>query len=192
METEKFNPITILVRSGDTFRCFTTQRFTIRHFIRTMQRYGTGQTIVMAFDDITPANLQLSEKRWTAMTREQLDEAMDFIKKTRNVLFTNTDKDWSKEQLLTANITYRQAINIYYCQNANKGLYPNEQPFSDVMVKIRKPIGYNRLERPVFLSDEDNKEPNVSDILKLYTGYRVRKLINGIPVSGYILKSSRF
>lgn len=178
-----------MVQSGGKYRTFTTERFTIRHFVRSMQRYGTEQKIVAMIAGIIPSSLRL--EKWVTMDSTTVKKAVLSLKSACEVIWNEKTPLYSKQELLENSSSYRVAINTLYCQLHNSGEYPSEQPFSDTAIR-KHPKGYNRLERPVFLADTDNKENHPSDILLLYNGYRLEKTINGLPVEGYILKNARW
>jgi len=189
---QKYDPISVLVNSGNKWRVFTTESFTIRPIVNHLQRYNADFNIRKVRYGYFPTEILPNNTSWTKMTLYEVNDMFDVIDEDTNFDTIPSVPDLKKH--LLENYDYRTALSMWYIHCANSHIYPSKSVFRGVKVSdipdwLITQTG--RCQRPCFVSDKDNPYTNVWDILKYYDGRRIDRMINGQKVSGYLLDSMR-
>ena len=170
---KEYTTISTLVKSGNKYRIFQTQAYSIRALCIILTRYSPQAEIITVkygdFDCPCP--------NWDD-TYQPCDE--------ENSLPIHTK--FTREELLRQ-FDYRTAINIHYAKCHQTGKYPSKSPFKGVRPWNKEEFKHEVNKHPFFIKDEENDMG--SDILKYYEGKRIDRLINGEEVYGYYLTSAR-
>ena len=188
---KQYSTISIIVKSGDNYRVFTTESFTIRPAVNILQRYNPDYSILAVKDGEFPEGIQADNTGWTNMAPLEADTMMQMAEMS-GVYEIPADR-WNYRRMLLENFPYRKAMNLWYVHCAKNGIYPSKQPFkgvyADVPEWVKKEIG--TCEHHTFISDENNPYIDKSDVLKWYEGRRIEKMIGGHSVQGYLLTKIR-
>lgn len=179
-------PISILVRSGDYCRKFTTKTFSIRNLITQLRRYNAhAQVVLIWYGDKEPFMTDgvFSNEEWKRIPENiQFDDRM-----SKSIPAT-------KEGLLKA-YDYRTAVNMSYVMDCNSGQYPKLHPFKGIKLDGELPEELQQYEDahyPLFMADNDNPYVNKEDILLHMDGYRVDRKVNGYDIQGYLIENNRY
>lgn len=190
-----YNPISILVRSGQYWRVFFTESFTIRPACNHLQRYNPDFRIMSVKYGMFPTNIIPNNTQWVKLTKDEEDELMASIVEDKDTFQPIPDVPDLKAYLLST-YKYRTALNMWYIHAANSGIYPSKSVFRGVKsnpeyipISLIKKIGI--CQHLTFVSDADNPYEDKEDILKYYDGRRIEKMVNGQKVEGYLLDSIR-
>lgn len=190
---KKYSPISVLVESGEKYRVFTTESFSIRPITNHLQRYNPDFKIVMARYGFFPAEIKANNSGWITLTESERANAENMCSNDLIALKGNYGQEKEREWLLES-LPYRTALTTWYMYAAQHGIYPQKNPFSGVQVsyvpeEIVKIIG--TCEHPTFVADKDNPLERKEDILKWYDGKRIEKYVNGYKAEGYLLEKIR-
>lgn len=170
----EYSTISALVKSGDQYRIFQTQAFSIRSLVIILTRYSPQAKII----NIKYGDFSCPCPRWTNEYQPCEEE--------ENLLPTNTK--YTREELLRL-FDFRTAINIHYYQCHQTAKYPSKNPFKGIRLWHVSEFKHKITKHPFFINDEENTED--SSILRYYEGRRISKYINGEKVEGYYLTSPR-
>lgn len=188
-----YHKISVLVRSGEYYRVFQTQCFTIRPITNLFFRFNPTYEVRAVKDGEFPSHFPVDNQEWRQLPKDKIAE-MSRILEGEDLYDLNVPKGEDIKSYLLENFQYRKALNLWYIYAAENNIYPSKQPFYGVQVKavpewIIKEIG--ACERPTFLRDEDNPYISKEDVLKWYDGRRYDKYINGYKAEGYLLEKIR-
>lgn len=190
---KQYPPISVLARSGDYWRVFITQSFSIRPIVNYLQRFNPSYSIVYVKYGYFPSEIQPTNTKWTELTPEEVLQMTEII--TEDEMFEPIPDMPNFKEYLLANYDYRTALSTYYWYTANYSIYPSKAPFSgvenyDIPDDIYELVG--PCDHLFFISDDDNPLENSWDILRWYEGRRISRRINGVLVEGYLLSGPRF
>lgn len=194
---KRYGKISLLVQSGEFYRVFETESFSIRPAVVHLQRYSSNYKIVaVCYGDFLgcPAD----NKNWKRCKITGVYYRGDIIylprvEKNPTQQAIERSKAW-----LLQNWDYRTAVNMWYVYAATNNIYPSKTPFAGIAIDGEfSPVPtelYNilgRCERPRFLPDNANPLPEKWDVLRWYEGRRIERMINGEKVEGYLLRGCR-
>lgn len=188
-----YHKISVLVRSGEYYRVFQTQCFTIRPITNLFFRFNPTYEVRAVKDGEFPSHFPVDNQQWRRLPKNKIAE-MSRILEGEDLYDLSVPKGEDIKSYLLENYPYRTALNLWYIYAAKNKIYPSKQPFYGVQVKeipewVIKQIG--ACERPTFLRDEDNPYISKEDVLKWYDGRRYDKYVNGYKASGYLLEKIR-
>lgn len=189
----RYHKISVLARSGEYYRVFQTQCFTIRPITNLFFRFNPTYEVRAVKDGEFPSHFPVDNQQWRRLPKNKIAE-MSRILEGEDLYDLSVPKGEDIKSYLLENFQYRKALNLWYIYAAENKIYPSKQPFYGVQVKavpewIIKEIG--ACERPTFLRDEDNPYISKEDVLKWYDGRRYDKYVNGYKASGYLLEKIR-
>ena len=191
MHPSKYTPLTLVVASNGKVRAFTTQSFTVRPFVVHLQRYSAEFEIIALMDGVTPQDAMFNNDEWVNLSA---DTAADICRQAdgwKPIYIIGSQVPETSR--LLADYHFREALNLEYIRNAAEGKYPTKRPFEGV--ELDQPIDNiptdNITHLPTFLPDQSSPYSPVADCLRKYDGYRLERLYNGEPVTGYVLTRSR-
>lgn len=183
---ERNGIISAIVRSGDYWRIFTTESFTIRALVIHLTRYCPDYEIMAIRYGVYPTQL-LDNMEWRKLEKEEVTAL--------SVYFNDFANIGDKEAIIGSNAPYRDALNIWYIKCAQNREYPSKTPFKGVQIQhipFEAAIEYGTcVEHPFFVSDEDTIYTSPSDILNHYDGKRLERTIGGRQVKGYLIEKCR-
>lgn len=188
-----YKKISVLVRSGEYYRVFQTQCFSIRPITNLFFRFNPTYEVRAVKDGEFPSHFPVDNQEWRQLPKDKIAEMSRILEGEKLYDLTVPEVEDIKSYLLE-NFQYRKALNLWYIYAAENKIYPSKQPFYGVQVKevpewVIKEIGM--CEHPTFISDENNPYIFKEDILKWYDGRRYDKMINGYMASGYLLEKIR-
>jgi len=188
-----YHKISVLVRSGEYYRVFQTQCFTIRPITNLFFRFNPTYEVRAVKDGEFPSHFPVDNQEWRQLPTDKIAE-MSRILEGEDLYRLDVPEGEDIKSYLLENFQYRKALNLWYIYAAKEGIYPSKQPFYGVEVKavpewILNDIGM--CEHPTFISDENNPYINKEDVLKWYDGRRYDKYVNGYKASGYLLGKIR-
>lgn len=184
-KAESAGTISVLVRSGEWWRVFTTESFSIRTIVVHLTRYCPDYRIMAAKYGEYKLK-KVSNQSWTRLSDDDVDGlGLRFFGETAQ----------HKEAYIWLQDSYRDAVNLWYIHCANSRLYPGKRPFTGVRVPtIPEYAAYTygtRVERPFFVSDKESIYKVPSDINLHYEAKRVDRTVRGESVSGYLVTACR-
>lgn len=190
MHPSKYTPLTLVVASNGKVRAFTTQSYTIRPFVVHLQRYSAEFEIIALMDGVTPLDAMFNNDEWVALSADTAAYICRQADGWKPIYIIGSAIPQTSH--LLASFHFREALNLEYIKNATEGKYPTKRPFDGVELDqpiediptVITPI-------PVFLPDNMSPYSPVADCLRKYDGYRLERLWNGEPVTGYVLTRSR-
>lgn len=171
---KEYTTISTLVRSGNKYRIFQTQAYSIRALVIILRRYSPQAEII---------NVKYGD---FACPCPDWEEDYEPCQEEENLLPIHSI--YTREELLRS-FDYRTAINIHYAYCHQKQKYPSKSPFKGVRPWNKEEFKQEINKHPFFIKDEENDMG--SDILKYYEGKRIDRLVNGEEVYGYYLTSAR-
>ena len=188
-----YNKISVLVRSGEYYRVFLTQCFSIRPITNLFFRFNPTYEVRAVKDGEFPSHFPVDNQQWRRLPKNKIAE-MSRILVGEDLYDLSIPNGEDIKSYLLENYPYRKALNMWYMYAAKNKIYPSKQPFYGVQVKevpdwIINEIGI--CEHPTFIHDDTNPYINKEDILKWYDGRRYDKYINGYMASGYLLDKIR-
>ena len=189
----RYNPISVLVKSGKHYRIFNTQCFSIRPITNLFFRFNPTYEILAVKDGHFSTQFPVDNQQWRRLPNNKVAD-MYRILESEDLYKLEIPKGEDIKSYLLENYPYRTALNLWYIYAAKNKIYPSKQPFTGVQVStvpdwIINDIGL--CEHPTFVHDNDNPYINKEDILKWYDGRRYDKYINGYMASGYLLEKIR-
>lgn len=169
----EYATISTLVKSGEKYRIFQTNAFSIRALVIALGRFSPQAEIIAVkygrFDCPCP--------KWDK-DYQPCEEENSFPINTK----------YTREELLR-NFDYRTAINIHYFQCFRDLKYPSKSPFKGVRPWKVEEFAHKWTGHPFFVRDAEN--PEGADILRYFEGKRISKYMNGEQVEGYYLTEPR-
>ena len=183
---ERNGIISVIVKSGEWWRIFTSEAYSIRSIIVHLNRYCPDYQIMAIRYGFYPTKL-LSNLEWRKLEKAEVTAL--------KVYFHDFSNIGTKEQILSTTAPYRDKVNLYYIKCSIERAYPSKTPFRGIAVNS---IPYeasaeygSRVEHPFFVADADSIYTEPSDILNHYDGKRVDKVICGETVKGYLIEKCR-
>lgn len=183
----EYKPYTIVVRSGEKYRAFTTQQFSVRAFVVALQRYNPDFQILDAYDGEN-YDERITNDEWKTIEGEY---------RPKNNMSTLTCYAGIDGYIRNA-ANYRDAITCYYLWCAKEGIYPVKRPDKGVE---RRPIPEELMEKIepklirggnlYFLKDADNPFDRKEDVLLFYDGRRYTATRDAESIDGYILTKNK-
>lgn len=179
----EYKPITIIIRSANRYRAYTTQQFTIRSFVVALQRYNPDYEIVDCYPGECKKSNGVSNEEWLRIPEYHPYNSMKSLTHWEGI-----------EEYIKNVSTYRAALNGYYLWCAKEGIYPTKRPDKGVE---RRPIPEELMEKIepklirggnlYFLKDSDNPFDRKEDVLLYYDGRRYTATRDAESIDGYIL-----
>ena len=189
---KSYSPMSVLVRSGEYWRVFTTESFSIRPIVNHLQRYNPNYTIIAIKYGYFPSEIIPNNTSWQKLTNDEEMATLNIVMEEE--IFNITPSVPNLKTHLLEHYPFRTALSMFYRYAAERAIYPSKSVFrgvevSDIPEWLIAQMG--RCERLTFVSDTDNPYIEKSDILKYYDGRRIERMINGQKVSGYLLDNPR-
>lgn len=179
--------ISVIVKSGQWWRIFTTESFSIRALVVHLNRYCPDYSIEGIRYGEYPLDI-IDNRQWRKINKEDFPVLLPYLIPFSKFLGT-------KEAILGSNCQYRDAINIYYVACSQNRQYPPKRPFTGVPVEhipFEAAVAYGTvIDHPIFVSDEESVYAEPSDILKHYDGKRIERTVRGKKVKGYLIERCR-
>lgn len=182
---ERNGVISVIVRSSQYWRVFTTESYSIRSLVVHLNRYCPEYQIVAFRYGLFPTRL-LSNTEWRKLTKAAVDELRPFFQDFSNI--------GTKEQIMALDAPYRDKINLHYLSCAASRVYPSKRPMRGVAIAYmpyEASIYGTTVEHPFFVADDETIYAEPSDILNHYDGKRLERTVCGKTVKGYLIDRCR-
>lgn len=174
--------INILVQSGEYCRLFKSKTFSVRNIIAQLARYNPIAVVLTIWYG-TEEPEYANNQEWTLLPDN-----------FQRPYFIQIDSS-NEKSIYLQKYAYRSAVNMWYCQCLNNGIYAGLHPFSGVKrdgVLPPELSKFNEEHYPLFIQDKDNPYIAKEDVLSHLDGYRFEKKINGYDVQGYVIENNRY
>lgn len=169
--SKKYN---ILVKSKNKYRCFVTTD--VRTILNVLVRYNPDFELI----GIYSGDIDVSSEEWVDKCNLNGSEESNLVGMKRNYA--------NKEILLKYN-SFEISELLYFAYCASERLYIRKEEFNGVCWDIpENKLKFGGIEHPTFASDE---EVGDFDIQRFYNCQRLRKLVNGFEVNGWVIFSDR-
>lgn len=164
----------ILIESDNKFRCFVTTD--VRNQLNLLVRFNPSFELIGIYEQ----PIDVSGDNWVDKSPYNGSEPENLAESRRNHA--------NKEILLQYN-SFEVAEIKYFAFCADNRIYIRKNEFEEVNWDANsKDLKFGEIEHPVFVKDSDVGD---YDIRRFYNCQRLRKLVNGFEVNGYIVYNDR-
>lgn len=164
----------ILVKSNNKWRCFSTTD--VRTILNVLVRYNPDFELIGIYDK----EIEVSSEEWVDSCDLNGSEENNLVKSRRNYA--------NKELLLKYN-SFEVAELKYFAFCADNRIYIRKNEFEGVKWYIpENELKFGEVENLMFVSDD---EVGYYDIQRYYNCQRLRKLVNGFEVNGWVIFNDR-
>ena len=164
----------ILVKSNNKWRCFSTTD--VRTILNVLVRYNPDFELI----GIYGSEIGVSCDDWVEKCDLNGSEEENLVGLRRN---------YSNKEILLKHNSFEVTELKYFAYCASERLYIKKNEFEDIKWEFSEmDLKFGEVENLTFVSDE---EVGDYDIRRFYNAQRIKKLINGYEVNGWVLVADR-
>ena len=164
----------ILVKSNGKFRCFSTTD--VRNQLNVLVRFNPDFELI----GIYGSDIGISSEEWVEKCDLNGSEVENFVGMRRN---------YSNKELLLKYNSFEISELLYFAFCASERIYIKKNEFEGVKWEVpEEDLKFGEVENLTFISDDEVGE---YDVRRFYNAQKIKKLVNGYEVNGWVLFNDR-